>query len=162
MDGRRDAAKKIAGDDHAKTRTTHTHTRRRRDGRGGGGDYEKAGTTMVIRRRRTDGDCRAAVPATTAAVTEAATGAGGGRIIIIIVITTRAVVNTVIQHTSSRLPATVRKITKNAKTRASSARRANKKHTAKSNIFWRGRTSLSAQSLPVFARGVKPSALHYR
>jgi len=60
-------ANKIAGDEHAKTRTTHTHTRRRRDGRGGGGDYEKAGTTMMIRRRRTDGDCRAAVPATAAA-----------------------------------------------------------------------------------------------
>jgi len=34
---------KIARDEHAKTRTTHTHTRRRRDGRGGGGDCEKGG-----------------------------------------------------------------------------------------------------------------------
>lgn len=104
-DGRRKKSQK---------RVLNTHTRRRRDGRGGGGDYEKAGTTMMIRRRRTDGDCRAAVLATAAAVTEAATGASGGRIIII-VITTRAAVNTVIQHTSHRLPATVRKITKIAK-----------------------------------------------
>lgn len=137
-----------------KTRTTHTHTRRRRDGRGGGGDYEKAGTTMMIRRQRTDGDCRAAVLVTAAAITEAATGAGGGRIIIIIVITTRAAVNTVIQHTFYRLPATVRKITKIAKPgRVAHAVQISSRRPKVIFPGAVGRRTVSEQSLPVFARG---------